>query len=474
MRHARLVIVLIGLWSAGCARPRVAVDRDLHIDAMMQQIDPNRIRATVEKLVSFKTRHTLSDTESQTEGIGAARRWIQSQFEQYSSTKNGRLLVETQEVHIDKPTERIPRPVTIVNVLATLPGRRAAQGSDARKRVVIVSGHYDSRALDANDATSPAPGANDDASGTALVMELARVMSGYQFDETIIFACVAGEEQGLNGSAGLADRAKRENWDVIAMLNNDIVGNTSGGSGVRDASRVRLFSEGVPSNESPVQMQARQSIGGENDAPSRQLARYIKEVAAPYVPGFDVTMIYRRDRYGRGGDHIPFLRQGYPAVRFTEPNEDFSRQHQDITQRSAKPYGDLPQFMDFKYIANVARVNATAIAALASAPPSPKRVHIDASPSYDTSLEWDAIEDPAIDGYAVLLRETTAPNWQRRIELGNVTSTTLRGINKDDFLIAVESYDARGHRSLPVVPTPRRANAPATRDVGATSPAGPG
>jgi acetylornithine deacetylase/succinyl-diaminopimelate desuccinylase-like protein len=461
----RLTAILSLLMMVGCVTPRptpgTPAARDPEIAEMLVEIDSQHIRDSIEKLVSFKTRHTLSETESETEGIGAARRWIKSELQRYSQENGRRLLVEFHETSIDKPQERVPRPVKIVNVIATLPGT----GSAREDRVYIVSGHYDSRALDVNDTTSAAPGANDDASGAAAVMEMARVMSRHTYDATIVFVCVAGEEQGLLGAAALAQRAKDEKWEVGAMLDNDIIGNTHGGNGVLDDRRVRVFSEGVPSSETAIQMQARQSVGGENDGPSRQLARYVKEVGEQYVPHFHVSMLNRRDRYGRGGDHIPFLRQGYPAVRFTEPNEDFSRQHQNVTTRKGKPYGDVPEFVDYDYVANVARMNAAVLASLASAPASPRGVTIDPDPSYDTRLSWLRDTNENVDGYCVLVRETTAPTWQRRIDVGKVYVTTIKGVNKDDYMFAVEAYDKAGHRSVPAYPSPRRraaTTAPAT------------
>jgi hypothetical protein len=462
-------MLILAMLLAGCASKPTAdpidaqlqrLPRDPQIQRMVTQIDPRQIENDIRTLASFKTRHTLSDTDSDREGIGAARRWIRGQFDRYSRESGGRLVVAFEETRIEKTSARIPRPVTVVNVTATL------RGSDpwSRDRVFIVSGHYDSRALEVNDATSPAPGANDDASGTALVMELARVMSQYQFGATIVFVCVAGEEQDLLGAAALAERAKRENWRVGGMFTDDIVGNTAGGNGIRDDTRVRVFSEGVATNESAIQIQARQGVGGENDGPSRQLARYVQQAARQYVSGFDVSLVFRRDRYGRGGDHIPFLRAGYPAVRFTEPNEDFSRQHQDVTVRNGREYGDVIEYVDFNYIAKVARVNCAALAQLARAPAPPRSVIIDPAPSYDTTLSWEPGQDKGIHGHAVLVRETTAPTWQRRIDVGNVSAVTLRGLSKDDVIFAVESYDSDGHRSVPTVPLPRRraATAPST------------
>lgn len=448
-----ITLCFIALATVGCAN-NTGDPRDPALAETLVEIDPQRIRSTIERLASFETRHTLSDQASATKGIGAARRWIESEFQTIASQSNGRLQVEVQDVRIDQPTERVPRPVTLHNVMAILPSNTRSM----RERVIVVSGHYDSRNLDPLDATNPAPGANDDASGCAAVIELAHVLSRHQFDSTIVFVCFAGEEQGLLGAAAFAERAKREDWNVIAVFNNDIIGNTRGGNGINDDTRVRVFSEGVPSNETPMQLQSRQSNGGENDGTSRQLARYIKDVGEAYVRGFYVTMVYRRDRFGRGGDHIPFLRQGFPAVRFTEPNEDFSRQHQNITERRGRPYGDVPEYVDYDYVANVARVNAAAVASLAWAPPSPQNVTMPADPSYDTTLRWQREVNLDLAGYAILIRETTSPTWQQRIDVGLVNSHTLKGYNKDDWMFAVEAYNKDGYRSLPTVPVARRAS----------------
>ena len=452
MSKSSLVIVLLVTALCGCTSSKKQAG-DPQIHQMLAEIDARRIEQDIRTLVSFGTRHTLSDASpGASRGIGAAREWIRIELEQYARESGGRLQVQTQEVRIEHPTERIPHvPVTIVNVLATLPGTQPQSAN----RVYIVSGHYDSRNSDVMDATGDAPGANDDASGTAAVMEMTRVMSRYRFDATIVFACVAGEEQGLNGAAGLAEKAKRDGWQVAGMFTNDIIGNTRGGNGMHDDSRVRVFSEGVPSSETPIQLQARQSVGGENDGPSRQLARYIKLMAQHYVPNCKVTLVFRRDRYGRGGDHIPFNRQGFAAVRFTEPNEDFSRQHQNVTSRNGKPYGDVPEYVDFNYVAKVARVNAAALANLARAPEPPRGATIDPNPSYDTTISWQPSNEPDVAGYAILVRDTTAADWQKRIDAGNVTRATIPKLSKDDYIFGVEAYDREGHRSPAASPLPR-------------------
>ncbi|CAN5333903.1 M20/M25/M40 family metallo-hydrolase [soil metagenome] len=459
-----IAIAALSAASDGCAS-RVPDPRDPALAELLVDIDPQRIRTTVETLASFKTRHTLSDPANETAGIGAARRWIESQFKNYAAAGDGRLQVEMQEVRINQPSERVPAPVTLVNVIATLP----SVSGPAKDRVYIVSGHYDSRNLDPMDAVNAAPGANDDASGVAAVMEIARVLSRSKFDATIVFVCFAGEEQGLLGSAAFAEKAKAEGWNIVGVLNNDIIGNTRGGNRVSDDRRVRVFSEGVPSTESAMQLQARQSNGGENDGASRQLARFIKEIGELYVPGFNVSLVYRRDRFGRGGDHIPFLRQGFPAVRLTEPNEDFSRQHQNVTSRFARPYGDVPEFVDYEYIASVARVNAAVLANLAAAPASPQGVTMSGEPAYDTAIRWQRDPNLELAGYAILVRETSSPTWQRRIDVGKVNVFTLHGYNKDDWMFGVEAYDIMGHRSLPSIPIARRAPA-ASRPAAAGRP----
>ena len=311
------------------------------------------------------------------------------------------------------------------------------------------------------DAKCDAPGANDDASGTAAVLEMARVMAKFEFDATIVFMAVAGEEQSLLGSTYFAEQAKQKNWNIEAMLTNDIIGNTLGGNGIRNRNTVRVFSEGVPSNETPVEANIRRSVGGENDSASRQLARFIKDTAAGLVPQMNVMMVYRRDRYGRGGDHIPFLERGYPAVRFTEVNENFRHQHQNVRVENGVQYGDLPQFVDFAYVANVARVNAAALAMMAYAPAKPKGVTIVSRLSDDTELRWEANKEPDLDGYAIVWRDTAFHSWQGSRYVGKVTSYTLKGMSKDNYFFGVVAVDKEGHRSPVTFPRPVTRNQPA-------------
>lgn len=423
------------------------------IEKILSEISASNIEATIRKLVGFGTRHTLSDQEHATRGIGAARRWIKSEFDRYSKESGGRLIV-TEDEFLQAPTRRVPAEVKLVNVIGTLPGVMA----EARDRILVVSGHYDSICSPGSDVTCDAPGANDDASGTAAVMEMARVMSKYQFDATIVFMVVPGEEQGLLGATHWAEDAKKKNLRITAMLTNDIIGNTLGGNGVRDNRRVRVFSEGVPSLETEAESRAREAVGGENDSPSRQLARYIKEVGERYLNGFEVTLVFRRDRYGRSGDHAAFLQRGYPAVRFTEPNEDFTRQHQRIRDENGIKYGDVVEMVDFTYVGKVARINAAALASMALAPAPPTGVRFrSARQEYDTMLSWEKGVEPDVAGYRIVWRETYKPFWERSVDVGNVTAYVMKGLSKDDFFFGVQAIDRDGNASVAVFPrTPQR------------------
>ncbi len=425
--------------------------RDPTISAMINEISAQNIESNIRALANFQTRHSLSDTTSNQAGIGAARRWIKAELERYSKAAGGKLKVEFDPFVVEADGRRIPQRVEMRNVLARLPG---SDPSD--NRVLIVSGHYDSRASDPLDAKSAAPGANDDASGTAVIMELARVMSKRAFSATIIFVAVAGEEQGLYGAAHLAQRAQNEKWNVIAMITNDIVGNTlSSETNLRDNAHVRVFSEGVPATENEAGARLRQSVGSENDGPARQFARYLKEVSERYVDHMNVTLIYRRDRFLRGGDHTPFSRLGFTAVRLTEMNEDFTHQHQNVRSENDVQYGDLPEFVDYAYVAQVARVNLAGLANLASAPAAPDSVFILTKElTNKTTLRWrrSAIgKAPA--SYRILMRETTSAYWRSKFEVGNVTTHTLP-YSKDNFIFAVQAVNANGHESLPVFPAP--------------------
>src|SRR5216684_882269 len=417
------------------ARTRAAA-RNPQISKIVAEINPRNIEHTIRRLVSFGTRNTLSDQNDPNRGICAARDWLYSEFQRAAAESGGRLIVEKQTFEQPKAA-RVPQPTMLTNIVATLKGTQP----ESVNRVYVVSGHYDSMCTSPTDARCDAPGANDDASGTAAVLEMARVMANYKFDATIVFMTVPGEEQGLLGSTYYAEQARKNNLDIEAMFTNDIIGSSLGGNGVRDPHTVRVFSEGVPSSETTQEAMSRRSVGGENDSRSRQLARFIKETSEAYLPSMKVWMIYRRDRYGRGGDHQPFLERGYAAVRFTEPNEDYHHQHQNVRVENGIQYGDLPQFDDFNYIANVARVNAAALAALASAPARPKNVVLPTALSGDTEIRWDANKEPDIAGYEIVWRDTTEPVWTHSRAVGNVNSYTMKRMSKDNYFFGVRAVD---------------------------------
>ncbi len=428
-------------------------ERNALIAQIVGQVSQARIESNIRTLAAFGTRHSSSDTKSETRGIGAARRWIRAELERCSRDAGGRLEVAFDE-HDTEASERVPRPIHLVNVVATLPGEQAA----SRERMYVVSGHYDSRRTDPNDSEGDAPGANDDASGTAVSMELACVMAKHRFDATLVFLAVAGEEQGLLGAYGWARNARAKGLDVAGMFTNDIVGNTRSMSGKVERGRVRLFAVGVPASKAVTDETIDVlSTGGENDLPSRQLARFVKDAAERHVPGMKVDIVWRRDRYLRGGDHIAFLDQGYAALRFTEPAEDFRRQHQDVRMVDGFQWGDLPEFVDYGYVADVARVNGAALAALALGPSAPRAVEMEnIRLESDTTLRWQKNPEPDVAGYRIVWRDTTAPDWQHFRDVGDVTRATLAEISKDDFQFGVQAYDRDGNLSVATYPRPYR------------------
>lgn len=428
---------------------------DPQIQKMLKEVSAKNIEASIRKLVSFGTRNTLSDQTSPTRGIGAARDWLFAEFQRISADCGGCLDVKKQ-AFVQPRAGRIPEPVTLTNVFAV------QKGTTDPDRIYVVSGHYDSMCTSPTNATCDAPGANDDASGTAVSIELARVMSKYKFDATIVFMAVPGEEQGLLGAAHYAEEAVKAKMNIEAMFTNDIVGGVTTMKNSQFRKRVRVFSEGVPSNETPAEANTRRSVGGENDSSSRQLARYIKEQSDRYLKGFGAWMIYRRDRYGRGGDHIPFLERGFAAVRFTEPDEDYTHQHQNVRTVEGKFYGDTIEYVDFEYTANVARVNLTALASLALAPAKPKNVGIiTGGLTNDTVLKWDANSDQDLAGYEVVYRDTTAAEWTGSIPVGNVLTYTAKAMSKDNYFFGVRSVDKSGNKSPVVYPRPMQAPRPA-------------
>ena len=448
-------VALAAVRGAEAPTPSPTPVTDPDIRRIVSDISAERIQRSIFVLASFKTRHTLSDPLPSGDGIGGAASWVHAEFERASAESGGRLKVELDTFDQRPAPPRIPQQVQITNIVATLPGTQPAPAG----RTLVVRGHYDSRATNPLDATSPAPGADDDASGTASVLELARVMSHFKYRATLVFLAVAGEEQGLNGSTHWAQDAKARNADIEAMLDNDIVGSSRSESGQVDRGTVRLFAQGIPPTATPDDaLLSLIRAGGENDTPPRELARAIRDIAASYVPSMNVRVIYRADRYLRGGDHLPFLERGYPAVRFTEPAEDFRRQHQDVREEKGVPYGDVPDHVDFAYTADVARVNAAALAVLAMAPAPPSGVQIEtARLENDTTLRWSPNAEPDLAGYRIVWRETTAPFWEHSTDVAkDVTRTTIRGVSKDNMVFGVEAFDAAGHASPAVFPSARR------------------
>ncbi|MGQ4659316.1 M28 family peptidase [Lysobacter sp. F6437] len=407
-----------------------------------------RIEADIRTLVGFGTRHTLSETESDTRGIGAARRWIKAEFERISRDCGGCLEVMVVSDTVSGE-ERIPDPVEVVSVIAIQRG-----GSDP-DRYVVMSGDIDSRVSDVMDYTSDSPGANDNASGIAGTLEAARVLSKYRFNGSIVYAALAGEEQGLFGGRILAEYAKVHGWRIEALLNNDMIGNIEGVNGVIDNTTARVFSEGTRVNETVEEARKRRFTGGEVDSPSRNLARYIDRMADRYVPNLDVMMVYRLDRFGRGGHHRPFNDIGAPAVRVMETNENYNRQHQDLRTEDGIVYGDTIDGVDFGYGAKLTALNAVSLAGMAWAPPPPADVEIEGAVSPDTTLRWmrpPASQAPDLAGYRIHWRLTTEPQWSRSIYVGDITEYKLENVVIDNYFFGVSAVGKNGAESPVVFP----------------------
>ena len=463
---ATVLLCVPGLMPA--QQPIAAAPADPAIAGALQQVSAENIRNTITKLVSFNNRSTLSSMETDLPagtGINAAADWIFSEFERYSAACGGCLEVKRDDfVEPGRPGTRIVQDTRLQNIYAVLKGTDPAQAD----RRVLVTGHYDSRNSTNEDTHAPAPGANDDASGTAVSIECARVLSKLKFPSTIVFVAVAGEEQGLNGSRHLAKLAKSEGWDLEAVLNNDIVGgDTTPGVTNADKSAVRVFSEGVPGPATLDQLRQIQTIGAESDSPAREIARaivdinrtYFNKPAEPSVASgkgvFHPVMIFRRDRFGRGGDHTSFSTEGFPAVRFTEWLENFNHQHQNLRTENGIQYGDLIQYDDFDYMANVARLNAATLATFAAAPGLPQKVAV-LNPPYDTNtvLRWEKPAGmPANATFEVVYRDTIQPDWTNVVSAGNATTISLP-MSKDNVIFGVRSVDQAGHRSAAVYPVP--------------------
>ena len=413
---------------------------------MLREVDPGRIQAIIRRLTQFGTRHTLSSQTDAVRGIGAATAWVTGQMQAIAATSSGRMTVQEQSF-VQPAGSRIPTPVKITNVIATL------QGTAQPQRFYVVTGHLDSRVTDVLDFTSDAPGADDDGSGVAVVLELARIFATRKFPGTLVFATVSGEEQGLFGSTFMAQQMKAAGADVQGMFSNDIVGASRAFDGTKpDPFTLRLFLEGVPTAVTSDQISTMQAVGGENDGLSRQLGRFVKEVAPFGLTNMNVRVIWRRDRYLRASDHVSFQGQGYPAARFTEPRENFDHEHRNVEVINGVQFGDLIQFVDFDYVARVTKVNAATLWALATSPGTPKnaQIHVTAPPGFSgintTTLSWDASTEPSLARYEVVTRETTSPDWTDAIDAGHVTTTTVN-IAKDNVQFGVRAVDHDGNRS---------------------------
>jgi hypothetical protein len=440
--------ILISLFIAQPSFSQQVVNRDVEIEGMIKEVSADSLRSYVNKMVSFGTRHTLSSTTDKKRGIGAAREWVVQKFNEFARQSNGRLTAFVDTTTLQPDGRRIDTRFNLGNAMATL------KGTDPNDdRIYIISGHLDSRVTDVMNRTADAPGANDDASGVAALMECARIMSKRSFPATIIFVAFSGEEQGLLGAEYLAKKAKANNWNIDGMLNNDIIGsNNSSETGIINNTQVRIFSEAFSNQDTGRILQTIKSMGLENDGRSRQLARYMKEVGERYVDQLEVVMIYRNDRFLRGGDHTPFVQRGYSAIRVTEMNENFNHQHQDLRTEKGIVYGDLPEFMDFEYLRKNTALNLATLANLAKSPSAPQEVKVDVRDlTNSTLLSWKAPKQGKVKGYYVVMRETSSPVWQKKFF---TYDTSLRlPYSKDNYFFAVQSVNATDNESLPVIPT---------------------
>ncbi len=446
MKHVFL-LAAFGILSAAL-QAQTIVHRDPEIDQMVKEISADSLQSYIHKMVAFGTRNTLSTQRDAKRGIGAAKTWVLGKFNQFAKQSNGRLTATIDGTRYKADKRRVDHDIDLGNVVATL------KGTDPNdNRLFLISGHLDNMRTNVMDSVQDAPGANDDASGVAAVLECARVMSKRSFPATIIFVAVSGEEQGLLGAAYLANKAKQSNWNIEAVLNNDIMGsNNSSETNIIDNTRIRVFSEGLPLFETEKSAKQIRQLGWENDGKARQLARYIKEVGERYVENIEVVMVYRNDRFLRGGDHTPFVEQGYAAVRFTEMNENYYHQHQDVRKENGIQYGDLPEFMDFEYLRKNTAINLANLANLAKAPAIPEEVKVDTRRlSNFTVLNWKAPKAGKPKGYYVLMRETTSAFWQKKFFTAD--QEIKLPYSKDNYFFAVQSVNEGGNESLPVVPT---------------------
>ena len=427
------------------------IQRDPQIEAMVAQVSPDSMKSYIQQLVRFGTRSTLSSTTDRNRGIGAARNWVVKKFNEFARNSQGRMRAYVDTTTLYKDGRRIDTTISLGNAVAVLKGTDPADD-----RIYIISGHLDSRVSDVMNRVSDAPGANDDGSGVAALMECARIMSKQSFPATVIFVALSGEEQGLLGANFMATKARSEKWNIDAVLNNDIMGsNNSSETGIIDNTRLRVFSEGLSVLDTGRVATNLRSLGLENDGHSRQLARYVKETGERYVDNLEVVLVYRADRFLRGGDQTPFQQKGYAAVRITEMNENYEHQHQDLRTEKSVVYGDLPEFMDFEYLRKNTGINLATLANLAKAPSVPVEVQINVRNLTNyTLLNWKAPKSGKVKGYYIMMRETSSPVWQRKIF---TTDTQIRlPFSKDNYFFAVQSVNDTGNESLPVVPAVAR------------------
>jgi hypothetical protein len=447
----KYIFICLAIALSSSSMSQTIIHRDKEIDQLIKEVNKDSLTKYINQLVSFGTRNTLSTQSNNSRGIGAARNWVLQKFNEYSKQSNNRLSAFIDTVTYPADGKRVDRKIILGNVVATLKGTDTSD-----KRIFIISGHLDGMRTNVMDSVADAPGANDDASGCAAVLECARIMSKHQFPATIVFVTVSGEEQGLLGANFMAEKAKKETWQIEAVLNNDIMGsNNSNETNIIDNTRLRVFSEGLSVNDTGKAAMNIRNLGLENDGNARQLARYIKEVGERYVENLEIVMVYRNDRFLRGGDHTPFVQRGFAAVRFTEMNENYYHQHQDVRKENDIQYGDLPEFMDFEYLRKNTAVNLANLANLAKAPSKPEEVKVEVKKlSNSTSLQWKAPKTGKTKGYYVLIRETTSAVWQKKFFTEN-TEIKLP-FSKDNYFFAVQSITESGNESLPVVPLPAR------------------
>ena len=443
----RLTFVVIALFVYACPLAQTTIVRDAVIEDMVKEVSADSLKSYILSMVAFGTRNTLSTQTNPKRGIGAARSWVLNKFNNFAASSNGRLsaFIDTTTLLPDK--RRIDTTLVLGNVVATL------KGTDPNdNRIFVISGHLDNMRTSVLDRVGDAPGANDDASGVAAVLECARIMSKKNFPATVIFVAVSGEEQGLLGAYFMANKARAQSWNIEAVLNNDIMGsNNSNETNIIENTKVRVFSEGLPAFETEKNAKNIRQLGLENDGKSRQLARYVKETGERYVDNIDVVMIYRNDRFLRGGDHTAFVDNGYAAVRFTEMNENYYHQHQDVRKENGIQYGDLTEFIDFEYLRKNTALNLSSLANLAKAPSMPQEVKIDVKRlGNSSSLYWKAPTSGKPKGYYVMVRETTNALWQKKIFTADLK--IVLPYSKDNYFFAVQSVGQDGNESLPVVP----------------------